>query len=513
MDPFFSLSTVRPKPCARRLGGLDNGGPSRDRLEVPGQVDPYDGLGIISDPIHGYLHYTRPLAGLEDEVTEEGLIGHPWVQRLRYIHQLQSAFWVYPSAEHSRFQHSLGAMHVAGRFARHLYPTLKRHHPSCPSEPLTESLLRIGGLLHDVGHGPFSHLCDSEYLEPRWGINHEVVGGHVIKQALGPLIRGIRRSPSGPFQGGERLEPAWVAYLIRRPTPDEEEGRWPSWLRILRTLFSSGIFTVDNLDYVLRDSYMSGVSKDPVDLERILHYTFITQRGITYSSYGLASLQQFIQARINLFQAIYYHRTTRALDLSIKNVFRQTLEELLPESPLERPDDYLELTEYSLFHVVREWARSRNKKRRALGEAWLGILLRRRQWVTSYERTFYLDSRDRSSALADLFLGRNPENLRRLESLIREKLPEEIRRIEFVLDLASQDPRPDNPLDPHQSVWIFDHNKRRLEQERLAAILENVPYRIIQMRILAPNHDHDRELAIAADGFLSERFPSYSTNL
>jgi HD superfamily phosphohydrolase len=494
-------------------GRLERERPCREGVEVPDHVDPYDGVGIISDPIHGYVRYTKAFPGPGNEATEESLIGDPWVQRLRYIHQLQSAFWVYPSAEHSRFQHSLGAMHVAGRFAGHLYPGLRRHHPDCPSQSLVESLLRIGGLLHDVGHGPFSHLCDSEYLEPRWGINHEVVGGHLIEEILSPLITGIRRSPSGPFRDGEGLDPSWVAYLIRRPSPGEKRGQSPGWLEVLRTLFSSGIFTADNLDYVLRDSYMSGLSKDPIDLERILHYTFVTERGVTYSSYGLASLQQFIQARINLFQTIYYHRTTRAMDLSIKNVFRQTLEELLPRSPLERPEDYLELTEYSLFHTVRQWARGRNRRRKRLGEAWMGILLRRRGWVTCYERTFYLDSRDRSSPLADLFLGRDPENLRRLQSLVREKLPKEMKGISFVLDLASQDPRPDNPFDPHQSIWIFDHNRRRLEQERLAAILENVPYRIIQMRILAPSHEYDQELACATEAFLCERLPSYTTNL
>ncbi len=480
---------------------------------MPHGMDPYEGVGIISDPIHGYIHYTRPMPRAPEEVTEEALLGHPWVQRLRYIHQLQSAFWVYPAAEHSRFQHVLGAMHVAGRFARHIYPTLKEHHPQCPSEPMVESLLRIGGLLHDVGHGPFSHLCDSEYLEPRWGINHEVVGGLVIREILAPWIREMRRAPSGPLPEGERMDPNWVAFLIRRPLGNGVQGKFPPWLRVLRLLFSSGIFTVDNLDFVLRDAYMSGFSRDPIDLERILHYTFITPKGVTFSSYGLPALEQFIQARINLFQAIYYHRTTRALDLSIKGVFHKTLRELLPQSPMERPEEYLELTEYALFHTMRQWARGRHKVRRELGEAWMGILQRKRQWVTSFERTFYLDSRDRSSPLADLFLRRNPENLRRLEAFIREKLPGRLRRIPFVLDLASQDPRPDNPWDPQQSVWIFNHHSRRVERETLAAALETIPYRIIKLRILAPDHACDDVLAAAAESSLSERLPSYTTNV
>jgi HD superfamily phosphohydrolase len=477
------------------------------------QMDPYDGIGIIADPIHDCIHYTRPVMASPDEVTEETLLGHPWVQRLRYIHQLQSAIWVYPSAEHSRFQHSLGAMHVAGRFANHLYPTLKRYFPDCPSKSLIEGILRVGGLLHDVGHGPFSHLCDSEYFEPRWGINHEIIGGFLIQEILGREIGQVGRSPCGSFDKSEWIDPSWVSYLIRRATTDEEHVRCPRWLQILRLLFSSGIFTVDNLDFVLRDAYMSGLSKDPIDLERILHYTFISEKGVTYSAHGLASLEQFIHARINLFQAIYYHRTTRALDLSIKAIFHNTLRELLPINPLVRPDDYLELTEYSLFHTVRQWTKGRNRRKQALGESWKAILLRKREWVTSYERTFYLDSRDRSSPLADLFLRRDPDNLRRLQALIRERLPGGLEGISFVLDLASQDPRPDNPLDPRQSVWVFNQNTRQVEQETLAAVLENVPYRIIKMRILSQNHDHDDGLAKAAEALLSERLPSYTTNL
>jgi hypothetical protein len=201
------------------------------------------------------------------------------------------------------------------------------------------------------------------------------------------------------------------------------------------------------------------------------------------------------------------------MDLSIKSVLHDTLKELLPWSPLDRPEDYLELTEYSLFHAVRQWARGRHRRRRRLGEAWMAILLRRREWVTAFERTFYLDARDRSSSLADLFLRRDPGNLRRIEALIREKLPEGFREVPFAMDLASQDPRPDNPLDPHQAMWVLNHSTGRIEQETLAAMLENVPYRIIKMRILASNHEHDDELARSAEALLSERLPSYTTNL
>ncbi len=82
-----------------------------------GATDTYRGRGLIADPIHRYILYTRP-DGIPGEATEQDLIDTPWVQRLRRIPQLQSARWVFPAAEHSRFQHSLGVMHLAGRLAQ-----------------------------------------------------------------------------------------------------------------------------------------------------------------------------------------------------------------------------------------------------------------------------------------------------------------------------------------------------------------------------------------------------------
>src|SRR3972149_3024422 len=117
----------------------------------------YEGIALISDPIHGYISFTVP-GGEGKEKTEKDLIDSPWGQRLRQIYQIQSARWVSPSAEHSRFQHSLGAMHLAGRFAQQLHPSLKAEFPDAPSAALLEELLRMAGLLHDVGHGPFGAL-------------------------------------------------------------------------------------------------------------------------------------------------------------------------------------------------------------------------------------------------------------------------------------------------------------------------------------------------------------------
>src|SRR5438874_3239317 len=105
----------------------------------------------------------------------------------------------------------------------------------------------MAGLLHDVGHGPFGHFFD-EYFLKDFGLTHETLGAHIIRDALGDLLRGLRRNPTTHLEPGETLDPSQVAWLIQRPRADDTEPR-PQWLVFLRALLS-GIYTIDNMDFV-----------------------------------------------------------------------------------------------------------------------------------------------------------------------------------------------------------------------------------------------------------------------
>src|ERR687888_2139962 len=156
-------------------------------------VGEYSRVNLSSDPVYRYLKVTKP--GGVPGLSEQELIDDAGLQRLRRIHQLQGAWWVFATAEHSRFQHALGSMHLAGEWARHLYPTLRLVHSGAPSPAVVEETLRLAGLLHDVGHGPFGHFFDENYLD-RWGIDHEVIGRALVTGPLGPLLAGVGASPN-----------------------------------------------------------------------------------------------------------------------------------------------------------------------------------------------------------------------------------------------------------------------------------------------------------------------------
>ncbi|HET9682331.1 MAG TPA: HD domain-containing protein [Candidatus Limnocylindrales bacterium] len=388
-------------------------------------AQPFSAVNLISDPIHGYLELTKRrspeetrAAGLPaEDVAEDDLLDTAWLQRLRRISQLQSARWVFPTAEHSRFTHGLGVMHEAGLWGRALYPSLRTTLPAVapaealPSEGLVVETLRVAGLLHDVGHGPFAHFFDDQVLAgfaappdrrraDGKALSHEDLSQLIIEHELADLIRSLRRAPGSvpardAFADGEAIEPRWVSFLVSKPALADPS--MPAWVRLLQPLLS-GVFTVDNLDYVRRDAFFTGV-RVGIDVERLRRYAFMSERGLTLYEPGLPALEGFLNARMLLHQQVYFHRTVRAIDLDLREVFAPSIRALFgAESPVERLAGYADLDEYALLHQAARWARGEDvvdegsttdpgdgRVSQRVADRWRGILLRRPSWRSEAE--------------------------------------------------------------------------------------------------------------------------------
>ncbi len=451
----------------------------------------YSRVNLFSDPIYRYLRITKGgPGGVRGASSEQDLVDATWLQRLRRIHQLQSAWWVFATAEHSRFQHALGAMHLAGEWTRHLYPTLKATCGDVPSAALVEETMRMAGLLHDVGHGPFGHFFDENYLG-RWSLDHEVIGRALITGPLAALIAGLGTAPAADFEAEERIDPRWVAYLIS--SADLEGFRAPGWLAALKPAMV-GPFSADNMDYVPRDSYICGVAAGPVDVQRILHYSFISERGLTLHAHAAEALYMFLNARLYLYHQVYFHRTVRRIDLQLREVFRPTLDLLLGGNPLERLDTYQALTEWSLLSDVDRWARDgEDGERRELGRAWAAIVARKLKWKLVYQGL---------SDARDVPAGALHVTREEFAARIRGRLPERLRGIEFEVDVAAQESRAFNPMTETAGILFYEPLEGTFQQSRVLDLFKRLPVQMSLFRIFARDDSHSRELIAAANEVL-----------
>ncbi len=415
-------------------------------------ADRFSEVNLIADPLYGYIEITK---GSGSQPGERDLLDMPWLQRLRRIHQLQSAWWVFPSAEHSRFVHLLGAMHLASLFARRVDASLHAAFPNAPSAACVEETLRLAGLLHDVGHGPFGHFFDQEVLSA-WGIDHEDIGRALVENELADVISSLRASPAGAFLPGEQVDPRWVAWVMA--DADIEGYDPPDWLRACKPILC-GPATVDNLDYVRRDAYMCGIALGPVDVQRLIHYSFVAGGTMVLHMHASGALQMFLASRLYMYTQVYHHRTGRRFDLSMHEIFADTIAQLLPGNPLQFRDDYLQLSDWAVLESVQRWMRApHNDEQRRLARAWDRLLRRDLHWHLAYET-----------------IAHRGTDLSTLQERLLEAVPEVAARARVQVDVVSAKIAPENPMADHGFVAMYDPIRGTVERTHTADMIARLP--------------------------------------
>lgn len=387
----------------------------------------------VRDPVHGFISY--------DEL-EEKLLNSRVVQRLRGIKQLAMCYLVYPGALHTRFDHSLGVMYVAGQMAERLGLGEKERR-----------FVRIAGLLHDVGHAPFSHvgeqvLCRLAGSEAKTELGlsesenqyHEALGAKIIKEQLGRDLPEELKELSGFFKKGSQ--------------------------HVMRAIID-GPLDADKLDYLLRDSYFTGVRYGLFDFPKVLESLVRVEIGggrweIGIEDEGVHAAEQLLLARYHMQSQVYFHRVRRITDAMLLraielSVVEEEIREVKEAFLVEKfdLDLFLSLDDSRLMEIVLSSSCGSAKQ----------ILLRlkrRHLWKEMFEFDIVNDYPD----VLDLEAVRNitPEQTKEAEEYLAKQIFE-TPAVEVMVDKQTQrSPAFRNPLsrmDPTQLVVVTKRGPRK----------------------------------------------------
>ena len=297
----------------------------------------------LRDPIHDYIALS-PI--------EQSIVDTPLFQRLRRVYQLQVAYTVYPGATHNRFLHSLGVMHLSGKFAlallrnihtfagqkldlpsgQYRVPTFEELGLESEKDVITFLLaVRIGGLLHDVGHMPFSHAFDeeivarSDVLKNAGIYSHEDTGYFIFRNYYRDIIyEKVAQNDGISNTISESLLLDIIEYIMK-PYRDLNEPPLFAY-SLARNVVKEFLYPADILDFCLRDAYFTGATEyGRVDVDRLFLFSIGISKDdnppmIGLMSKALGALRTFLFSRIWLFNHVYFHKYSRLMDYTVKEL-------------------------------------------------------------------------------------------------------------------------------------------------------------------------------------------------
>ena len=300
--------------------------------------------GEIKDPVHGYVYITE---------AEKNLIDSYPVQRLHRLRQLAGSEFVYSGANHTRFEHSIGVMYLAGKL------TENQNLSQLLSEEEIQ-IVRMASLLHDVGHGPFSHVFE-HLLVKFLNKTHEDMTRWIIQNSeLKDIISGL----------------GYDADAIGKLAVGELRRRGKAFLdQIIQSAVD-----VDKLDFVVRDTYHTGAEYGYVDIFRLIHMLDVLGENLAVDVGALSALESFVLARLESFRSIYFHRVGRAAQIMLATAMEAAKDEL-GLVDFDSPEDYLALNDYTVWTMLKQCKKSRGI---------IEDLERRKLLKCAYDRTFHV---------------------------------------------------------------------------------------------------------------------------
>ena len=292
----------------------------------------------IRDPIHGFI---------EIRDGEKKIIDSPPFQRLRYIKQLALTSYIYPGAEHTRFGHSLGVMHLVTRAFRSATEGDMEHFPE-QKRDWYEQILRLIALTHDIGHAPFSHASEAVFPQ---GKEHEDYTVEIVQHTvIAEIISEIGKLYVKKYGDEYDITPQLLCdiYMGKDPGPNSEYS-------FLKSFMDSEL-DCDKMDYLLRDSYYCGVKYGVYDVERLIaSFTVCYSDGQTprlaIKKGGVQAFEEFVLARYFMFIEVYFHRTRRYFDIMLA----KALKDVLPDGTYpESVDEYLQWDDCRVLQLLKE---------------------------------------------------------------------------------------------------------------------------------------------------------------